>query len=170
MLTSLVEAVLSRSKPPDPGPPPLPWYEGAAPSEYIAWVYRELVIQGIDVLELADRFRVLKDLIAWRDTFPNDAFARSVCWNSYDLETLVERSRDTRRIAKPRIEVSAQITTKQNLSVRWHPAGFHEAEDDANRPMRSYNVLDPNAFREPPDFDSSGVTSHHHSRAGRLTS
>jgi hypothetical protein len=132
--------------------PPLVWYEGAPPSEYIAWVYRELVNQGIDVLELPDRFWVLRDLVAWRDTFPNDAFAKSVCWNSFDLEMLVERSRTTKTIAKPRIEVSAEITTKRNLSVRWHPSGFHEAEDDRNRPMHSYNVVDPNAFREPPDF------------------
>jgi hypothetical protein len=69
-----------------------------------------------------------------------------------DLEMLVERSRTTKTIAKPRIEVSAEITTKQNLSVRWHPSGFHEAEHDGNRPMRGYNVLDPNAFRETPDF------------------
>ena len=126
--------------------------KGPPPSEYIAWVYRELVNQGIDVLELPDRFRVLRDLVAWRDTFPNDAFAKSVCWNSFDLEMLVERSRTTKTIAKPRIEVSAEITTKRNLSVRWHPSGFHEAEDDGNRPMHSYNVVDPNAFCEPPDF------------------
>jgi hypothetical protein len=110
------------------------------------------VNQGIDVLELPARFRVLKDLNSWRDAFPNDAFARSLCWNSYDLEVLLDRSQATKTIAKPRIEVSAEITTKQNLSVRWHPSGFHEAEDDGNGPMRSYNVLDPNAFREPPDF------------------
>jgi hypothetical protein len=128
------------------------WYEGVPPSEYIAWVYSELVNQGIDVLELPARFRVLKDLNSWRDAFPNDAFARSLCWNSYDLEVLLDRSQATKTIAKPRIEVSAEITTKQNLSVRWNPSGFHEAEDDGNGPMRSYNVLDPNAFREPPDF------------------
>jgi len=120
-----VEAVVSRSKPPDPGPPPqppLPWYEGAAPSDFIAWVYRELDAQGIDILDLPARFKVLDELMSWRDSFPNEAYSNLVNWNHYDAETLIQRSRAVKCFAKPRIAVSAEITSKHNLSVRWHPA------------------------------------------------
>jgi hypothetical protein len=64
---------------PDPEP-------RAPPSDFIAWVYRELDRQGIDVLHIPDAFKVLDEIVSWRDSFPNEAYANLVNWNRFDVE------------------------------------------------------------------------------------
>ncbi|QFR34712.1 hypothetical protein [Ancylobacter sp. TS-1] len=49
--------------------------------------------------------------------------------------------------------MSAHITKMKNLSVRWHPAGWHNTEIDWNSPYHTYgNLIAHRRWRQPPDF------------------
>jgi hypothetical protein len=55
--------------------------------------------------------------------------------------------------AQPRIEISAEITKMNNLSVRWHPGGWRDSEFDwQTGASNHFNLISRRRWREPPDF------------------
>jgi len=65
------------------------------------------------------------------------------------MKSRLERDRN----AKPRIELSAHITKMNNLSVRWHPGGWRDADYDWAATDRNYfNLIKQRKWNTPPDF------------------
>jgi hypothetical protein len=95
---------------------------------------------------------VLSDLLEWQRNFPNQAYAELVDWKTLDFGQIRKRL-ETNRFAKPRIELSAEITKMNNLSVRWHPGGWRDtAHDWSNRDHDFGNLITRRKWRQPPDF------------------
>jgi hypothetical protein len=97
--------------------------------DYFAHVLTELGRLGLEVTDVESRERppntrtVLSDLLAWMSSHPGKVYAQLTDWRALDLARMrarVDRSPD----AKPRIEISAEITKMNNLSVRWHPSSL----------------------------------------------
>ncbi len=105
-------------------------------AEYLSHLLTELGRLGLKIRDIESHDRppntrtVLSDLLAYRET-ANEAFARLIDWQRLDLAQMRSRV-EADRSAKPRIEVSAEISQMNNLSVRWYPGGYH----------RSYYVFD----------------------------
>lgn len=99
--------------------------------EYISHLLRELGRLDLALTDIESHDRpphtrtVLSDLLAYRET-ANEAFARLIDWQRLDLAQMRSRV-DADPSAKPRIEVSAEISQMNNLSVRWYPAGYHRS-------------------------------------------
>jgi hypothetical protein len=72
---------------------------------------------------------VLSELLDWMSAQPSAAYAKLCDWRFLDFDQLRKRLKADRD-AKPRIEISASITKKDNLSVRWHPGGWRDSEVD----------------------------------------
>jgi len=73
-------------------------------------------------------------------------------WQALDLVHLRSRL-ETNPYSKPRIEISAHITKMNNLSVRWHPGGWRQAEFDWERIGRdTYNLITRHKWKQAPDF------------------
>jgi hypothetical protein len=125
--------------------------------DYVAHVLMELGRLGLTIDEVEDRGRppntmVLSDLLAWLSDPPGKAFAQLGDWQRLDLDEIRRRLRDD-RAAKPRIEVSATITKMRNLSVRWHPAGWGDAEFDWTATNADYfNLISRRKWPKKPDF------------------
>jgi hypothetical protein len=75
----------------------------------------------------------LADLLDWLGDQPGKAYARLVSWQRLAIDRLAERHREWRDRAlpghevveaRPRIEISAYVNQKENLIVRWYPAGW----------------------------------------------
>jgi hypothetical protein len=104
---------------------------------------------------LAHHELALGELMRWRDQHPSAAWDRLHDWKNLDVERLLERRRASpaRARALPRIDLTAEITSKENLSVRWYPSGFLERR---RRPLErdedSLNKLDGCDLPDPPDF------------------
>jgi len=151
----------------EPPPPrlkrfrPVSWHDGIVKrsvDDYIAHVLTELGRLGMKVcdIEQHDRppnaERVLSDILNWLCFHPGKEYAKLTDWRALDLarmQTRLEKNRD----AKPRIEVSAEITHMNNLSVRWHPSGWSGSSIDWQDGGSSYpNLIPDRCWREPPDF------------------
>jgi hypothetical protein len=155
----------ARAKPPAPPPRklfrPISWGKfdtGRPPGEFISHLLLELGRLGLEVRDIEDydrppnRTTVLSDLLEWMGSQPSKALAALNDWQRLDLVQLQSRSRSDRAF-KPRIEISAQITKMNNLSVRWHPGGWRNSEIDWSRPNRNrFNLIESRKWREPPDF------------------
>jgi hypothetical protein len=121
-------------------------------------VLTELGRLGLEITDVESRERppntrtVLSDLLAWMSSHPGKACAQLTDWRALDLARMrarVDRSPD----AKPRIEISAEITKMNNLSVRWHPGGWRDSEIDwQTGACNHFNLISHRRWREPPDF------------------
>ena len=138
---------------------PTSWRKGTIahpPDEYIVHLLTELGRLGLEVpgIERYDRppntNTVLSDLLSFRTRHPGDAYSRLTDWTRLDLEVMQSRLQENAE-AKPRIELSANITRTNNLSVRWHPGGWSESESDWSRGYSS-NLIARRRWRERPDF------------------
>ena len=119
---------------------PISWYDGriaGSPDRYIAHLLTELGRLGLKVSDIESDDRpphtktVLSDLMSWTTKHPGDAYSRLTDWTRLDLELMRSRLQQNPE-AKPSIELSANITRMNNLSVRWHPGGWSESEFDWN--------------------------------------
>jgi hypothetical protein len=126
--------------------------------EHVSHMLTELGRLDLEIAEIERHDRppntktVLSDLIDWLSEHPGEAFARLVNWQSLDLAQIRSRLK-TNRSAKPRIEMSAHITKMNNLSVRWHPAGWRNTDIDWHRADHNYwNLITHRKWRQPPDF------------------
>jgi hypothetical protein len=113
---------------------------------------------GLKIAEIEDNSRppntmtVLSDLVDWMSERPSEAFAQLTDWKRLDLEEIQRRTGDDPS-AKPRIEVSAAITKMRNFSVRWHPAGWKDAQFEWNASNASYfNLILRRKWSQKPDF------------------
>ncbi|WP_146214394.1 hypothetical protein [Rhizobium sp. 11515TR] len=118
----------------------------------------ELGRLGLDIDDIESRSRppnrdtVLSDLVDWLSDHPGKAFAQLANWQTLDLAQIRSRLEQD-RFAKPRIELSAHITKMNNLSVRWHPAGWRDTEFDWHRTDHGYfNLITHRKWSQPPDF------------------
>lgn len=140
---------------------PVSWYDDFAVrsvDDYISHMLTELgrLGMGVSDIESYDRppntERVLSDLLKWLSSHPGKEYGQLVDWRTLDIEQMrarLEKDRD----AKPRIEVSAEITRMNNLSVRWHPGGWKNSSIDWQRGGSSHHNLIPHRrWRESPDF------------------
>jgi hypothetical protein len=139
---------------------PISWYSGSIKSvgDYAEHLLTELGRLGLKIHDIERHDRpphtetVLSDLMDWLSEHPGKAHAKLVDWRALDLSRLKARlERD--RSAKPRIELSAHITKMNNLSVRWHPKGWRNADFDWHRTDHNhFNLITHRKWTEPPDF------------------
>jgi hypothetical protein len=94
---------------------------------------------------------VLRNLLDWRDEFPDRAYANLLDWTNLDLQRMAERYQKNRR-SKPRIELTAELTKKDNLTVRWYPAGFTYGPPAWPREREHFNLINTREYDDPPDF------------------
>jgi hypothetical protein len=138
---------------------PLSWHEGISngSTEYISHLLQEVGRLGMKVsdIERYDRAphtkMVLSDLLAWLDGHSDAAMGQLLNWWHLDLARMIERVKADRK-AKPRIEISATLTKMNNLSVCWHPGGWHESVMDWRRGGDHRNLIEGRRWPEPPDF------------------
>jgi hypothetical protein len=139
---------------------PVSWSDRAScqTTEYLSHLLLDLGRLGLTVHDIESHDRaphtqcVLSDLLAWLEDHPSDAFAQLSDWKCLDLNQMADRVSKNRE-AKPRIEVSAVITRMNNLSVRWHPAGWRQAY--LLYPSGAYdprNFVPNYKWPNPPDF------------------
>ncbi len=95
---------------------------------------------------------VLADLLEWLSAHPGPAFAALLDWWRLDIEGLRRRSKG-RTPAKPRIEITAEITQRHNLVVRWYPLGWLSAPMNFSRDTTDWsNKIDHRRWKSRPDF------------------
>jgi hypothetical protein len=137
------------------------WYGGSMPSSANNYL-SDLLVQagrlGFEINDLESHSRppntqsVLSDLLSWLDEGHGSALSKVVNWRWLDLPKIELRIEGDRE-AKPRIEISAHITKMNNLSVRWHPAGWRESDVDWQGSAYGYsNSLNQRKFKQPTDF------------------
>ncbi|MGH2548841.1 MAG: hypothetical protein ACRDHN_05595 [Thermomicrobiales bacterium] len=107
---------------------PIDWFDGSFEFDsdrYITHLLLEFGRLQLSPYDINPRGtdRVFSDLTSWMDKHPCDAYARLFDWKRLDLHGLQDRLRDDPN-AKPRIKVTAQITSRGNLSVKWYPQGW----------------------------------------------
>jgi hypothetical protein len=140
---------------------PVGWHDGLSvgrAGDYVSHLLMELGRLNLEIHDIERRDRppntktVLSDLIDWLAEHPGEAFAKLVDWKRLDLGQIKLRF-EKDRSAKPRIELSADITKMNNLSVRWHPGGWRESEFDWHKIDHHYfNLITHRKWRRPPDF------------------
>lgn len=136
---------------------PLPWTTYDHASDYLAHLLCECGRLGlVDQWKYPSRddWRVLSELLRWRDDQPSKAIGEIGDWLWLDISRLADRAKSGGRYnARPRIEISAEITTKDNLTVRWYPKGYHSAGYDFGDSATQYGCsLQNRRFRDPPDY------------------
>jgi hypothetical protein len=81
---------------------------------------------GLQASDLGgEESRVLADLGRFLDDQPSEAYAKLMHWQGLAIDRLAERQKpgsDER--VRPRIDVTAEVNQKQNLTVRWFPSGW----------------------------------------------
>ena len=137
------------------------WYDGftaRSADDYCAHILTELGRLRLQVRDIESYDRpphtrtVLSDLLDWMVSHPGKAYAQLTDWRTLDLAQMRSRL-DKNRDAKPRIELSAEITKMNNLSVRWHPGGWQDSVIDwRNGASDHFNLIPRRRWREPPDF------------------
>jgi len=90
-------------------------------SQTLSFIDRELGRLGLDPHELR-REQSLSDL---REPLDEDALAEMLDWWRFDLDKLIARRRNGYQgPAKPRVDLTVEVTTKGNLKVEWFPRGW----------------------------------------------
>lgn len=140
---------------------PMNWYAGFTAysvDDYIAHLLIELGRLGLTAENVESAHRaphrqtVLSDLLAWMKEHPGNAYSQLVDWQSLDLAQM-QRRLEQNREAKPRIEISAEITKMNNLTVRWHPGGWRDSAINWDYAGSQYsNLIPQRKWRQPPDF------------------
>lgn len=109
---------------------PIPCDEGSTdPQADITHLLKEMWRLGLrfsDIESVGESYlvdRVLSNLIAWLGAHPGEAYSELLDWRIIDRKVMDWRLSKNRR-AKPRIELTAEITRQGNLSVRWYPRGY----------------------------------------------
>lgn len=114
---------------PQPQVEPAVWSSYQSSSEYLAEIFHELGARGVDLDYFRGSLRQTISDIQDREACWEDRLGDLLNFRFWDLAHLGERSRE---IAKPRVDVYVEITTKGNLSVRWRPRlnrGEHQSPD-----------------------------------------
>lgn len=136
------------------------WFDhhSDCPEEFITHILKEIGRLGLELDDIERNVSaphtqtVLSDLLAWLSSHPGEAYAKLVDWQRLDMGIVAERLQ-LDRAARPRIEISAEITKMNNLTVRWHPAGWQASDFAWDRKDRDpSNQITHRAFRSPPDF------------------
>ena len=140
---------------------PISWRDeiiASSTDEFIAHLLTELGRLGIEIGDIERHDRppntktVLSNLLEWLSDRPGKAYAELVNWKTLDLAQLRSRL-EKDHTARPRLELSAEITKMNNLSVRWHPGGWRDLEFDWDRADRNYfNLITHRKWTQPPDF------------------
>ncbi|MBZ9974594.1 hypothetical protein [Mesorhizobium sp. BR-1-1-10] len=155
---------VSRQSPPQPRLKlfrPVSWRGGVIASsvdEYVSHLLIELGRLRLEIADIEDHARppntrtVLSDLLQWLSDRPGKAYAELVNWKTLDFAQMRSRLEKDHTV-KPRIELSAEITKMNNLSVRWHPGGWRDSELDWRRSDNHFsNLITHRKWRQPPDF------------------
>ncbi|HWV59603.1 MAG TPA: hypothetical protein VN034_03045 [Sphingopyxis sp.] len=134
----------------------LGWSPYNSPSEYIVHLCKELGRLGIAIEDIETHSsppngeEVLSELVAWLAEHPGANYSALVDWKVLDIANLADRMRSNPD-AKPRIEITAEITKMRNLSVRWYPAGWHDAMPDWSG-RDPFNMIGHKVWDTLPDF------------------
>ena len=137
------------------------WRDGIivqSTDEFIAHILTELGRLEMELADIESHARppntrtILSDLLAWLSSQPSKAYAELVSWKTLDFDQLRDRLRRDYN-ARPRIEISAEITKMNNLSVRWHPGGWRDSEFNWDRANYNFsNLITHRTWKQPPDF------------------
>lgn len=127
-------------------------------SVFISWALQEAGRLGFEVEDIESRDRaphtqtVLSDLMAWYDGESDQASANLYDWKRLELRRLLDRFEEEKD-PRPRIEVTAEITKMNNLTVRWYPAGWHKSKIVFDlEGGHSSNQIRHRQFSQPLDF------------------
>lgn len=136
---------------------PMAWREHAAAHDYLTHLLLEVGRLGLaDALRDNARsdWQVLGELFRWFDDMPSREIGQIGHWINLDIKQLVNRieSSGDRFGVRPRIEITAEITSKDNLTVRWFPAGWHGAGHAFEDVPGYMGSLRNRKFKTPPDF------------------
>src|SRR5690242_12046202 len=97
---------------------PISWYTSRSLRTYVSHILMELGRLGFAISDIETRSRlresVLSDLLEFLTNHPGQAFANLYNWRTLDQEQMRARLKED-HLAKPRIELSAHITKKDNL-------------------------------------------------------
>jgi hypothetical protein len=105
----------------------IPYYRHTGPSQYLTHLHRELGRLSIDPDEIRDTFRQpMSEIAGWLDDPMTEGMRFLYDYRSLSFAKLIERMRQAGRddwagLPKPRIVISAEVTSKDNFSVRWEP-------------------------------------------------
>lgn len=140
---------------------PVSWYDsyiGRSVDDYVAHLLTELGRLGMEASDIESYSRppntkqVLSNLLEWMSSHPGKEYSQLTDWRALDLERMQMRIEGDRN-AKPRIEISAEITKMNNLSVRWHPGGWRQTSFDWEYRGSGFgNMIPQRRWQEPPDF------------------
>lgn len=140
---------------------PVSWYNsylGRSVDDYITHLLTELGRLGMEIADIESYSRppntkqVLSNLLGWMSSHPGKEYSQLTDWRALDLPHMQGRIANDRD-AKPRIELSAEITKMNNLSVRWYPGGWRTSSIDWEHRGSSYgNLIPQRRWRSPPDF------------------
>lgn len=132
----------------------IPYYELKGPGDYLTHLYRELGRVGIDADEMRDILgEPLRDVVRSLDDPMTEGMRLLYDYKALDYSVLLERMREAtkgsdsrRQLPKPRIAISIEVTTKDNLSMRWRPGHVSlryfpiEASEWAWQPSSEYAI------------------------------
>jgi len=120
---------------------------------YLSHFLMEMGRLGLSLEKLSSSNReVVSNLLDWYADRPGDGYAVLVDWIHLDYQAMCKRVYDSPD-AKPRIEISAEINDKGDLSVRWYPRGFRESYFDSNKELRSpFEHISSRHYPRPTDF------------------
>ena len=132
---------------------PVYWSEHRSALDYLSHLLVEGGRLGVDMINVrrSTTNSVITDLLDWFESTSNRGFEQLYSFLHIDGETMKPRL-DRDPYAKPRIEITASITKKDNLSVVWHPGGWRESAIDFRLRRDTSNQISQRLWRRPPDF------------------
>ncbi len=146
-----------RGRPSLPQISPLAWHAHRTAHHYLAHLTSEM--GRLSLTEHMEHgsghsWRVLRELHDWFDEQPSRPIAEIGHWANLNMTELVRRAKEVGNAynVKPRIEITAEITSKDNLTVRWFPAGYRAAGYTSDESSEYLGSLRGRRFKTPPDF------------------
>jgi hypothetical protein len=132
----------------------IPYYDFKGPGDYLTHLHRELGRVGVDADEMRDILgEPLREIARSLDDPMTEGMRMLYDYRALDYSVLLERMRQAtkgsdnrRQLPKPRIAISIEVTTKDNLSVRWQPGHVSlryfpiEAPEWAWQPSSEYAI------------------------------
>jgi hypothetical protein len=122
--------------------------------EYLSDLLNEAGRLGFSLDELSrDKSgrSVASELLKWHSSRDNAGFAQLYSWQNVDAKQMATRLAKDHH-ARPRIEVTARITKRDNLSVVWHPSGWKQPQHDWSNVDEGSNVIAIRKEQNPSDF------------------
>lgn len=131
---------------------PVGWYQHWNSTDYLAHIFKEAGRLGIDDFRHDSTRTTISDLLRWFSCRENDGFEQLYNWWQIDRESMASRLKVDSE-AKPRIEITAGISIRDNLSVVWHPGGWDQSTLSwSGHEANPLDLIPRRTWPKPPDF------------------